>query len=53
MASLQSFIEWAMPKGWNFVNLSQRMGNAFPVPSNEEVEYHKQGFSYKVIEDYP
>jgi len=53
MASLQSFMEWAKPKGWNFVNLSQRMGNAFPVPSNEEVEYHKHGFSYKVIEDYP
>jgi hypothetical protein len=51
MASLQSFMEWAKPKGWNFVNLSQRMGNAFPISRNEEVEYHKQGFTYKVIED--
>ena len=50
-ASLQSFIEWAKPKGWNFVNLSQRMDNAYPVPSNEEIERHKHGFSYKVIED--
>jgi hypothetical protein len=51
MASLQSFIEWAKPKGWNFVNLSQKMGNAYPIPFNSEIEYHKQGFTYKVIED--
>jgi hypothetical protein len=51
MASLQSFIEWAKPKGWNFVNLSQRMGNAYPIPTSEEVEKHKHGFSYKIIED--
>jgi hypothetical protein len=50
-ASLQSFIEWAKPKGWNFVNLSQKMGNAYPIPSNEEVEKHKHGFSYEIIED--
>jgi len=51
MASLQIFMEWAKPKGWNFVNLSQRMGNAYPIPFNKEIEYHKQGFTYKVIED--
>jgi len=50
-ASLQSFMEWAKPKGWNFINLSQRMGNAFPVPSHDEIEKHKHGWTYKVIED--
>jgi hypothetical protein len=29
------------------------MGNAYPIPTNEEVEGHKHGFSYKVIEEYP
>ena len=50
MASLQSFIDWAKPRGWNFVNLSQRMGNAIPIPDAVEVEKHKHGWDYSVIE---
>jgi hypothetical protein len=50
MASLQSLIDWAKPRGWNFVNISQRMGNAFPIPDAVEVEKHKHGWNYSVIE---
>jgi len=53
MASLLPFIEWAKPKGWTFTNLSQRMGNEWPISGENEKNAHTDRLSFRVIEHAP
>lgn len=53
MAGLRAFMAWAKPRGWTFTNISQRMGNADPQPTEIDWDAHTGGWEFEIIEKCP